>query len=247
MIRNWKTLALFAFMVGATPPPVVVAQDNTAILDRLDRLDKSFERVDKLGAALDKMDAALQESFKNLRLDLGTLKSESATKKDVQIDLDAIRTANLALKIDLERKLEQLRQQVEDLRADLKRTPAPAPVAQIPAPPPILDRSALDEIREKLGNIEQAILKLQPNITTNRLSLSPPMTTGRVVLSNEYPEEMLFVVNSKSYRVAPNSRMPLESVPAGALNYEVISPVWGSRANRASTLAAGETVTLTAR
>src|SRR5439155_50355 len=80
-----------------------------------------------------------------------------------------------------------------------------------------IDKASVEEIKSKLGAIEQAILKLQPS--TSRIALSPPApsSSGRVVLVNLYPEMLLFVVNQKSYRVAPGANVPVDNVPAGGL------------------------------
>ena len=66
-------------------------------------------------------------------------------------------------------------------------------------------------------------------------------------LVNDYSEELLFLVNGRAYRVAPGTTHTVEEMPAGAFNYEVISPTWGSRARNTPMLAAGETFTITAR
>ena len=110
-----------------------------------------------------------------------------------------------------------------------------------------VDNGSVEEITTMLGSIAQALLKLQPS--TNRIAMSSPSTsaTGRVVLVNLYPEELLFVVNHKKYRVAPTASMPIDMVASGPLNYEVISGMWGLRAKNTTTLAPNETFTLTAR
>ena len=60
------------------------------------------------------------------------------------------------------------------------------------------------------------------------------------MLSNRYPEEMLFIVNGTSYRVAPGSTRVLDPQPAGTITYEVLSPTWGLLRRRTTTLAANE-------
>jgi hypothetical protein len=70
---------------------------------------------------------------------------------------------------------------------------------------------------------------------------------GRLVLSNLYMEDMLFIINGKAHRIAPGETMPIETFPAGPVTYEIVSPTWGLRARRTTTLAAGEKMTLTAQ
>ena len=79
------------------------------------------------------------------------------------------------------------------------------------------------------------------------MSPSVPTSTGRVVLVNLYPEELLFRINDKNYRVAPGTNLPVENVPAGTFTYEVISGFYGLLKHSTSPLASNETFTLTAR
>jgi len=58
---------------------------------------------------------------------------------------------------------------------------------------------------------------------------------------------MLFVVNGKNYRLAPFTTATLESQPAGAFTYEVISGTYGVRGSNRPLLEAGKTYTITVR
>ena len=99
----------------------------------------------------------------------------------------------------------------------------------------------LEEIRSRLEQIEKSLKN-----GTSRVAMTPP-ATSRVLLVNLYPEELLFTVNGRPYRVPPNATMPLEGQMPGALSYEVVSPTWGLRAANTTTLRPNETFTLTAR
>lgn len=108
------------------------------------------------------------------------------------------------------------------------------------------DKPGLEDIKGKLAAIERALLKLQPSSV--RSSMSPPaaMPMGRVVLANLYPEDMFFVVNNRRFRVLPGSNVPLDNVPAGVLNYEVISSATLLGTRHATALAPNQTLMLTA-
>jgi hypothetical protein len=124
---------------------------------------------------------------------------------------------------------------------DAKRRPPTRTEALYPPP----DKTSLDEIRTRLTLIEQELARLA---TTPRTSLSPSAAgVGRLQLVNNYSEDLLFIVNGRAYRVAPGTTHMVEQVPAGAFNYEVVSPTWGLRARNTPQLVTGETFTITAR
>jgi hypothetical protein len=106
-----------------------------------------------------------------------------------------------------------------------------------------IDKTSVDELKDRIGRLEQALNKLP---TQSRVALSPPQA-GRLMLVNQYQEELLFRVNQQDYRVAPGMTTRVEGVPAGEFTYEVISPSWGLRANKRTNLSANETFTITAR
>jgi len=99
----------------------------------------------------------------------------------------------------------------------------------------------LDEIRSKL---DQIMAKLDGRVA----KYGSPNGGGRVILLNLYPQELLFIVNGREYRVQPGRQMVLDGVPAGSIVYEVASPTMGLiQAARTSVVNANETLTLTAR
>ncbi|MCI0380733.1 MAG: hypothetical protein L0215_24380 [Gemmataceae bacterium] len=223
MLRNWKTLAYSSLLSAALlvpEPTTAFAQDNKEVIERIDKLDKS-----------------IQESFKNVKTDIDDVKKKLA---DVNKEVGALQGDTLNHQLQLgsaNTKIEKIEAGLKSLRAEIE-TLKKTGVAHGS------DNKYLDDIRTTLNAIEQAILKLQPS--TSRVALSPP-ASGRVVLVNLYPEELLFVINQKNYRVGPNASHQIEGVPAGLVRYEVLSGTWGLRANNSTNLASNETFTLTAR
>ena len=225
MLRNWKTLALCSLLTTTVfvqvPAPAVA--DDKAILERIESLQKT-----------------IKDSFDGVQTDIKGLKQEFGSQKDA---LKKIKDDMIEQGLGLNRKVKDLESALDLIRADLDALRK----RDLFSDKAGIDRSGVEDIRTKLGSIENALLKLQPS--TSRTSMSPavPASTGRVVLVNLYPEELLFVVNQKTYRVAPGANLPIESVPAGPLAYEVISGTWGLRARNTTPLAPHETFTLTAR
>jgi cytochrome c556 len=168
---------------------------------------------------LDKMDDNLAKLFEKIS---NNQKFFGEDLLKTKIDVDKV----FAKAATLEDKLDKLHFDLEKLKK------------QLPS------EFRLDEIKAKLGQIERDIANLQ---TKSRVSLSPSVNTGRVMLVNLYPEELLFVVNGRNYRVPPNRHMPLENHPAGALTYEVIAQGYGMIVRKTSSLDPNETFTITAR
>src|SRR6266436_4394190 len=109
------------------------------------------------------------------------------------------------------KEVAQLRIELDDLK---KKAPSSTKAMY---PPP--DKADLDDLKGRLGKIEDALGKLS-SVPQTVLS---PARVGRLRLVNEYHEELLFIVNGRSYRVAPGSTQQIEQVPTGAFTYEVIS------------------------
>lgn len=241
MIRTWKTLALYSLLAVApvAAPAGAGGQDDAAKLQKkLDDLSKLLDTTAKaINSAGERIDA--------MKADVGKIQKDVG---DVKKEVGEVKTAVLAGDVALGKtntKVEDVEKQLGNLQADvnfLKRELA----KQVTAVSPALDRANMDELKKHLVAIEQAILKLRTaEPTTNRIALSPPAPTGRISLVNMYHEEMLFVINQKTHRVAPRSVVHLDAVPAGAVTYEVLSPTWGLRDAKARNLSANETFTLT--
>lgn len=233
MIRTWKTLALYSLLAAAplaAPTPVVAGgQDN-------EKLQKQF----------DDLRALLNDAVKTIN---AASKNVDGLRKDITKVEDDLKAHKLNADVDLTKtntKLENLDKQLSNLQADvnfIKRE-----LSKHAAAGAGIEKAGLDDLKKQLSSIEQAILKLQPaESTTKRIALSPPAPTGRVILANMHHEELLIIVNQKAHRIAPGAVLPLDSIPAGTVSYELISPTWGQRSRNAINLPANETITLTAR
>lgn len=222
MMQNWKTLTVCSLLAATafTPAPALLAgeKDNKEILDRLDKMEKN-----------------IAADFKSVQGDMESIRGELKKLKDEDLLGQKLKMANVTVKIGhIERDVAKLLADLEGLR---KRIPVEFPSGN--------NKASIDEIKLRLGAIEEAILRLAP--TEKRVAMAPPSAFAKVLLVNLYPEELLFVVNQKTYRVGANMTMALDNMPVGAINYEVVSSTWGQRARSTTNLAANETFTLTAR
>ncbi|MBI3410679.1 MAG: hypothetical protein HY040_20270 [Planctomycetes bacterium] len=221
MLSNWKTLAVCSLLAATpfvAPPAVLAGGEKDKVLEKLENLDKG-----------------LAKAFEGIARDMDDIKTQM--KKLREKDLIDHR---LDVARDVEAKMNVVSKGLTELRTAFDLLKARIPV-EFPAG---ADKTAMEDIRTKLAAIEQALGKLAP--TEKRVALASPQI-GRVVLVNLYPEELLFVVNQKTYRVGPNMTAAVDNLPTGALTYEVVSPTWGLRARNTTNLAANETFTLTAR
>ena len=135
-------------------------------------------------------------------------------------------------------KIEELENNYKDLKLKLEALASRKGISG--------DKVSIEEVKAMLSSIEQAILKLTPG--EKRVALSPPTTSaGRVVLVSVYGERLMFLLNNKSYVVEPNTTLPIDGVPAGALTYEVRSPTFGVVSRGNTMLNPNDTFTLTAR
>jgi hypothetical protein len=228
MMRTWNLLglsALIALALVSRAPAGGEAGGSKTIEQQLKDLDGTVKRlIDTLHGELKKLDEVLRAHHKRLN----TLESN-----------DADTTLKLG---DARLRVERLEKQVEKLRLDMealqKRT------SGIAFYPPS-DKADLTEIRSQLQKIEQSLNRMQGGPARTAFS-SPAGNTGRIVLVNQYPETLLFLVNDRPYRVSPGQTATIDNVPAGGFTYEVISPTNGSGGIRNRTLEVGRTYTLTA-
>jgi hypothetical protein len=159
---------------------------------------------------------ALKEAVKTLK----------ANDDDTQIKLPSVLERVTAL----EKLLGNLRTQLQGVRDRVSLYPPN-------------DKDTLEEIKARLTQLQDAINRLQTG--SGRIAKYGP-ETGRVNLVNMHAEDLLFVVNDRTYRVAPGMSTLLE-LPAGAFTYEVISPSWGLRGRNTPVLRPGQTFTISAR
>jgi hypothetical protein len=226
MIRTWNTLALAALLAAA--PPVLAGgekekdTDAKAILKAVEELRKNVDALSK------KIDAA--PTAANHKQVVGDIKKLGETVEKANDELKtriaAMETEHLKQKLELQ----GLKLKLESLGV------APS------------DKAAMDEIRSRLSAIERSLGTLSTDGSI-RKAFSPPAngSLARVMLVNLYTEDMLFVINDRNFRVEPNRTMQINDVPPGALTYQVISPTWGSRALRTTSIQPNDTLTLTAR
>jgi hypothetical protein len=222
MTRTWKILELAAVMAaGLTAEPILLAGEK----------DKKEPDVKTI---LERLDAAKND----LKCQLRTMNDAvAAAFKKVEDNIASLKTNDLLLTT----QLEKLEGKMAKLQEDVDKLKKQGPSEQI-TQNSVLDK-AMQDIKGRLSDIEQSLSKLQ---TAPRTSFSPP-ATGRIFFVNLYPQTLLFRVNGKDYRVAPNATLPLEGQPAGSFTYEVIADYFGLVRQRTQTLAANETITITAR
>ena len=218
MLRTWNTLAL-ATLLAAASPPIVVAGEKDAS-DPKAVLKAVEELRTKVDALTKKLDAQPKADDKKILAEIKKL--EERVVGEIDKGNEELKARITAI------ETEQLRQKLGVGGG----------------------KGGLEEIRTRLSAIEKALATLQATKDSNiRKAFSPPTngSVARVMLVNLYAEDLLFIVNDRSYRVEPNRQMQLDGVPAGALTYQVISPTWGSRAHRTTAVQPNETLTLTAR
>jgi hypothetical protein len=83
----------------------------------------------------------------------------------------------------------------------------------------------MDELKKVISQIGQDIDAMRKQTTTsNRVANSPPAVpagNGRILLVNEFPQVMEFLVNNTLYRVRPNETREL-TLPLGAFSFRVL-------------------------
>jgi chromosome segregation ATPase len=255
MKREVEALRKPAPRVAAAPDPTTLAdiQGRLARIEQmLDRplvpgrvslyppaagesTDGRREKTREVRAELEQLDAAARRGFDLLRDDLAALRREVKDCRDDRTLAQLKLQTALASLGSLQPQLAEMRGELEALRARVPATVSLYPPAE---------RTAIDEICAKVDRVEQT-LRRPP--APSHVARYPAAQAGRVVLVNTSPEELTFVVDGRSYPVAPGGTMALDGQPAGPFSYEVISPTWGVRDRRTTALGANETLTLTAR
>jgi outer membrane murein-binding lipoprotein Lpp len=167
------------------------------------------------------------------------IKNIESAMVEIQRNADAILKEGLKYQAlvgrisELEEKMGKMQTQLDALKKE------GAPKERTSAYPP----ESIEEIQKRLAQIEDVLKRMGP---APRVSRFPPNNAGRIVLTNQYPEEMLFIINGReNFRLAPGTSRVLEGFPAGTFTYEVVSPSWGSRARKTTSLAANETYRIT--
>lgn len=229
MMRNWKLLGLSSLVTLALASAPAPAGGTDGVQPQTDRLKSIHEDLQELKKNIAK-------AFERIGVDVTTVKDDLKTLKANDSDT--------ALKLrDAQNRITDLGKVVNQLRLDIDTLRKKGDVALYPPPS---DKAAFDEIKDRLGQIEQALERLKPAPSV-KVGSSPAGNTGRLVLVNAYTEELLFLVNQKPYRVTAGATAILDNLPAGTVTYEVISPTHGLRARNNPFLEAGKSIIITAR
>jgi hypothetical protein len=227
MMRTWRLLGLSALTAllfvprahaGGKPTDGVIPQNAPLTKEHLDALEKKFL------AEFQK----ISEAFKVAKKRIDGLEENDT---DTRLKLT-----------DTQLRMAQLKKQVDQLRLDMEELQKRLPLGNISKYPPS-EKADLDEIRAQLAQIQQTLARMQSSART-AFSNPPPPTTGTIVLVNQYPETVLFLINQKPYRVVPGQTVTINNMPAGTFTFEAIP---GPAGVRTRTLEPGETYTLTAR
>jgi hypothetical protein len=219
MLRTWNVVKLSSVVAVALAvcPPLAVAQTEVPQND----LKVLRDSVDALGKKLDDTNTNLANALAGIKSDMKIL---NAGSMDTTLKMTT-----------MEGTVEALRNQVGALKVEVDKLQGRGTV-KYPA-------EKGDEIATRLAKLEEILARL----AEGRIAKSPPANGCRIEMVNRYPEEMLFLINQKPYRVAPNTTMTLDNQPAGAFTYEVISGTYGSRGTNQPVLEPGRTLTITVR
>lgn len=246
MTRTWKTVTMYSLLAGAVTlaPPPLLAEGDKGIQSKVEPLEKLQKSVDALIKRIDDLEKKPSEKdaiVDAVRAELKKL--EVGPLSDITKGMGALQAEQLKQKV----QIDDLTTQVESLRKKML-------AAEKPGPAPSVDKAFMEELREIRGSIkalQETIAKLGPiekrdSAYPNGNGAAARKTTGRVAIVNLYSEDLLFVINGVGYSVPARSSKIIENVPTGALNYLVHSERWGPLEERVTSLAAGDTFTLTA-
>jgi hypothetical protein len=224
MIHNWKTLVMYSLLSAAAfafvLQPAVLFAEETNLLAKIEALSESK----KLSAAdKDEIAGVLRKELK--RLEEGALANLQKSVDSLKLEVSALQLEQLRHKV----LIEQLSKRLDAASAS-----------------PGTEKAML----ETLKAIQDGIAKLAP--TEKRVMMYPPnngitANMGRIVLVNQYSDELSFFVNGVGHRMPALTSRVVDSIPTGTVTVDVYSPRFGGVFNRqATTLAAGETFTVTA-
>jgi hypothetical protein len=229
MMRNWKRFGLSTVVAVALTAAPAAAGGTDGVLPKGEKpRPATQEQLDDLKQFLHKQFKAISEVTKAHDDLLSALK---ANDDDTRLKLS-----------DVQIKVARLDKLMREIASDLEGLRKQLPSATVAQYPPT-DKAALEEIKTRLSQLQDAISRLQTG--SGRTAFSPP-TTGRLVFINLRPEDMLLVVGQRRWRVAPGASMTVEEA-AGAVTYEVISDSYGLVRRNTPVLRADETITITAR
>src|SRR5207245_2378368 len=143
MLRTWKMLKLAAVMSAALAvTPVAFAQE------------KDKEDIKSVLERLNKMDEGLKAEFKNIKGSFDKIDGDIRKIKGDLLAQDVDVTAGKRSLEDLEKQVEKLARTVDAIK---KKLPAEGSLAFYQG-----GDKGLEEIRQRLDQIEKLLLKLQP-------------------------------------------------------------------------------------
>jgi hypothetical protein len=220
MTRNWKMYGLQAFLAAAlTAAPALATagpEDNDT--------EKNEKKTDKSDKDVTNRLNRLEKQIKEV---LEAAKAITAEGLKIQ-----------TLKGRLDRLEADMGKVLEDLDTLKKGKPEEKEEKKGK------EGTGLDELKVRLDKIDKFLeSRFGPN---GRIAKSPPTESGRILLTNRYPEEIIFIINGESFRLAPGMSRLLDAQQAGPFTYEMISPRLGSRARKTTTLLPNQTFRLTA-
>jgi hypothetical protein len=199
MLRNWNVMKLSSLMAVALAANSVPAAPQAE--QGQDDLKTLRESIVALSAKLDAMNSNLDKALTGVKLDIKLLNEVSDETK--------LKVAAMQL------GLKALETQLANLRTEMDK---PARTSLYPG-----EKPSTNEIVSRLTKIEEALARM----AEGRIANAAPANFGRIQLANRYPEEMLFLVNGKTYKVAPYTTVLLDNQPPGMFTYEVISGSYG--------------------
>jgi hypothetical protein len=145
------------------------------------------------------------------------------------------------LKTDLaaaNRKIEDLEKQVKRLESLLTGRKDDMGFLVNPKEPGTVED--VKALKDKIAAMQREIDSLKPQTALRPAVVPEAKPRGVVKIVNEYPVEISMVVNDKSYRIAPGTKLDVE-VPAGDFTYQLLQS--GAAATK-SVIKDKETVTL---
>ncbi|QJW98964.1 hypothetical protein FTUN_6559 [Frigoriglobus tundricola] len=156
----------------------------------------------------------------------------SLVKADEKTDAEKLRDALKRIE-DLEKKVERLSDMLygkRDSKGILLDPTAPGSLAEV------------TKLKDDLDKLEKELKALKSaQQTVQKPALAPEVKPkGIVKVVNEYPVEIAMLINDRSHRIAPNTKVEVE-VPAGRFTYQLLQS--GAAATE-SVIKDKETVTL---
>ncbi len=224
MTRTWKTFGLQTALAAAlvvAPAASNAAPEDTKINGK--DLAKKIE-------SLDKELKSLKQSIESINKELLKVKGLEGSIKSLEDSLEDI-------KENVKGSLENAKKDMDGFRKDMGKVLAT--LDELAKKNTTSTAKEVEELKARLDKIDKKLDVLRPDVSVRRYP--PPTELGRVLLVNRYPEEITFIVNGTSYRLAPGGSRLIDGVPAGSFTYEVLSPSYGMVTRRTRTLLPNET------